>query len=71
LVDHHLGHESGLDLVRELQVQYPEVHTILMTGFGSLCAIPGGSGVSVIEKPFEIAQLLATLALDVSRWVER
>jgi CheY-like chemotaxis protein len=71
LVDHHLGQDSGLDLVRELRSRYPNLRTVLMTGFGSQCSIPSGGGIVVLQKPFEIAELLAILAADVSCRKER
>jgi two-component system response regulator RegA len=61
LVDLQLGTESGIELVRELRAQHPELRIVVMTGFGSIdatvAAMRAGAD-DVIAKPFTSAEVI-------------
>jgi DNA-binding response OmpR family regulator len=68
LLDLHVGHERGLDLLAELRRDRPEVAVALLTGSPqSRSPEEEATADAVISKPFEIEELGRT----VSRLAER
>jgi DNA-binding NtrC family response regulator len=62
LLDLHLGHEHGLDLLHELRRDRPEVGVALLTGSPqSRSPREEARADAVISKPFEIEELGRTV----------
>lgn len=60
VVDKNLPDGSGIDLVRELRQEKPEVETLLITGFGSLDSALDAIHAGVydyISKPFDVQHI--------------
>ncbi len=68
LLDLHIGHERGLDLLRELRRERPDVAVALLTGSPQeRSPDEEAKADAIISKPFEIEELGRT----VSRLAER
>jgi NtrC-family two-component system response regulator AlgB len=65
LLDLNLGRENGLDVLTEIQKQFPEVSAVMFTAQGSVKtaveAMRRGA-VDFLEKPFQREQFLTVLA---------
>ena len=62
LLDLHLGNERGVDLLRELRSDRPEVAVALLTGSAQeRFPIEEAKADAVISKPFEIEELGRTV----------
>ncbi|HEY4952377.1 MAG TPA: sigma-54 dependent transcriptional regulator [Verrucomicrobiae bacterium] len=65
LLDLNLGRENGLDVLTEIQKQFPEVSVVMFTAQGSVKtaveAMRRGA-VDFLEKPFQREQFLTVLA---------
>jgi two-component system response regulator SaeR len=61
LVDVHVGNADGRDLVRELREAGGETRCALLTGTVQLGPEERGGADGVIEKPFSLDVLLATV----------
>jgi DNA-binding NtrC family response regulator len=61
LLDVHVGNENGLTLLDELKSSRPELPVVLLTGESGLPAEARGRADAVLSKPFEIADLTATM----------
>ncbi|HEX4947261.1 MAG TPA: sigma-54 dependent transcriptional regulator [Blastocatellia bacterium] len=64
LLDLLLGADSGLDVLRELHQQWPDLPVIVITAHGSLesaAAAVRGNAFDYIGKPFPAAELLSLL----------
>ena len=79
LLDVNLGRENGLDVLTELQKQFPQLPVIMFTAQGSVKvaveAMRRGA-VDFLEKPFQREQFIAVLARlqrlsQMSRRIER
>src|SRR5882724_3261427 len=79
LLDVNLGRENGLDVLVEIQKQFPEVAVVMFTAQGSVKiaveAMRRGA-VDFLEKPFQREQFMTVLARlqrlnQMSRRIER
>ena len=79
LLDVNLGSESGLEVLAEIQRQFPQIPVVMITGQGSVKvaveAMRRGA-VDFLEKPFQREQLITVLARmqrlsQLSRRIER
>lgn len=79
LLDLHLGAENGLDVLAEIQKQFPEIPVVMVTAQGSVQtaveAMRRGA-VDFLEKPFQREQFLTVVARlqrlnQMSRRIER
>jgi len=65
LLDLNLGRENGLDLLGEIQKQYPQIPVVMFTAQGSVKiaveAMRRGA-VDFLEKPFQHGQFMTVLA---------
>jgi DNA-binding response OmpR family regulator len=61
LLDVHVGHEDGVDLLRELRSARPSLPVALFTGTADPVEVGEGAD-AVITKPFAIGDLGATVA---------
>jgi DNA-binding response OmpR family regulator len=61
LLDVHVGNESGVDFLRELRRDLPDVRVAMLTGSTESPLVADASPDAVISKPFTLAQLAATL----------
>ena len=65
LLDMNLGSENGLDILTQIQKQYPQIPVVIITAQGSIQtaveAMRRGA-VDFLEKPFQREQLLTVLA---------
>jgi DNA-binding response OmpR family regulator len=68
LLDLHIGSERGLDLLRELRVDRPEVAVALLTGSPQeRSPDEEATADAVISKPFEIEELGRTVGRLAAR----
>src|ERR1700733_9962285 len=79
LLDLNLGHENGLDVLTEIQKQFPQTPVVMFTAQGSVKvaveAMRRGA-VDFLEKPFQREQFMTVLARlqrlnQMSRRIER
>jgi DNA-binding NtrC family response regulator len=61
LLDVHVGHENGIDLLDELKLERAGLPVILLTGESGLPAEARGRADAVLSKPFEIHELALTV----------
>src|SRR5690242_7280612 len=66
LLDVHVGAENGIDLLDELKRDRPELPVVLLTGESGLPPEARGRADAVLPKPFEIAELTATITRVVA-----
>ena len=62
LLDVHVGHENGIELLDELSRDRPALPVILLTGESGLPDEARGRAAAVLSKPFEVRELAATVA---------
>jgi DNA-binding response OmpR family regulator len=62
LLDVHVGHENGIELLDELNRERPALPVILLTGESGLPEDARGRAAAVLSKPFEVRELAATVA---------
>jgi two-component system nitrogen regulation response regulator GlnG len=62
LLDVHVGHDNGIDLLDELKRDRPELPVVLLTGESGLPADARGRADGVLPKPFDITELAQTVA---------
>ncbi len=70
LVDLVLGSESGFDVIRRIKEQAPDVEIVVMSGTASLTSAIQSyelSAFAFVQKPFDLAQLFATLDRALER----
>jgi two-component system OmpR family response regulator len=65
LLDVHVGNESGVDFLKELRADHPDVRVALLTGSVGSPSLADVHADAVISKPFTLAELAATLQ-DIS-----
>jgi DNA-binding NtrC family response regulator len=58
LLDVHVGHTSGIDLLDELKRDRPELPVVLVTGESGLPAEARGRADGVLAKPFQLSELV-------------
>lgn len=61
LLDVHVGHENGIDLLDELKRDRPGLCVVLLTGESGLPPAARDSADAVLSKPFEIDELASTI----------
>ncbi|MFN3890842.1 MAG: ATP-binding protein [Beijerinckiaceae bacterium] len=64
------GAMNGVELARIIRQRWPDMQTILMTGYSDASSEAAAAGMRVIRKPFTRAMLLAAIStsrLEVSR----
>ncbi|HEY1609537.1 MAG TPA: response regulator [Paraburkholderia sp.] len=67
LTDITLPGLSGADLARELRRDQPNLHVLMMSGYGGSADIGGGlNGVHVLPKPLD----LSVLASELAQWMD-
>ena len=70
LVDLCIGDDSGIDLLRELKTELPDLMVVLLTGYGAVQnavdAFHGGA-VDFLQKPVGGLQLMQALERAVAR----
>jgi YesN/AraC family two-component response regulator len=67
LTDYAMPGMSGLDLVRDALRNRPKLSAIIVTGFDEFPGLRGEfSGVTLLRKPFEVAQLVEAIQAAVS-----
>src|SRR5438105_12157084 len=62
--DIYLDERTGIDVLRTARIQNPECAVILMSGRGSMetvMAATEGGAFEYLAKPFEMAQMIATI----------
>ena len=64
VVDLRIGHESGLELVKQLIQLNPDIHIVMLTGYSSVAtaveAIKLGA-THYLTKPADVAEIIAAL----------
>jgi DNA-binding response OmpR family regulator len=61
LLDVHVGNESGVDFLRELRRDRPDLPVAMLTGSVGTPTLEGAVADAVIAKPFTIEQLTTTV----------
>jgi DNA-binding NtrC family response regulator len=61
LLDVHIGSASGVDLLDEIQADYPHVRVAMLTGIADSASLANANPDAVIAKPFGIEQLTETV----------
>jgi len=64
LLDIHLGHESGIDLIAQLKQVCPEILCVMITAFATMDTAIGAvqkGAYDYLQKPLDVRHLLATL----------
>lgn len=67
LLDLHVGSERGLDFLRELRNDHPDVPVALLTGSAETSSAAAAGADAVITKPFTLDQLVDTVRTLVAR----
>jgi two-component system OmpR family response regulator len=67
LIDVHVGHEDGRELVRELRARDAPTRVALLTGTVDLSSAERGGADAVLEKPFQLDALVNTVRRLESR----
>jgi PAS domain S-box-containing protein len=53
---------SGVDLARQVRLQYPDISVLLTSGYSEVLAADGQHGFSLLHKPYSVAQLAQALS---------
>ncbi|HEX9103807.1 MAG TPA: response regulator [Polyangia bacterium] len=69
-VDLYIGDDSGIDLLRDLKAELPDLLVVLLTGHGGVQNVVDafhGGAVDFVEKPVGAQQLMQALEKAVAR----
>jgi DNA-binding response OmpR family regulator len=58
LLDVHVGHASGIELLDELKREQPDLPVVLVTGESGLPPEARGRADGVLAKPFQLSELV-------------
>jgi DNA-binding response OmpR family regulator len=61
LLDVHVGSQSGIDYLRELRRDHPDVPVAMLTGSVGTPTLEGTTADAVLAKPFTLEQLAETV----------
>ncbi|OWQ46586.1 hypothetical protein CDL60_14080 [Roseateles noduli] len=56
------GRMNGVDLVRQVKVEYPRIRSILVTGYSDIAERAREEGFTVLRKPYDLTSLIEALS---------